>query len=110
MRFGLHYLTTFHPELDGTHRELYRRGLEAGAGAPVSFHGELYGYENGPVLPKPIQGPHPPIWVGASRSDDTFRWAGQKGFNLMTLPYTYEPAVLLHWYGVYKDALREGGF
>ena len=83
--------------------------LQAWSDEAVTFRGQLYDYENVRVLPKPVQRPHPPIWVGASRSDDTFRWAGEKGFNLMTLPYTYEPAVLLHWYGVYQEALREHG-
>lgn len=83
--------------------------LQAWSDDPVSFHGQLFDYENVRVLPKPVQRPHPPIWVGASRSDDTFRWAGEKGFNLMTLPYQYEPSVLLHWIGVYKEALRENG-
>lgn len=83
--------------------------LQAWSDEPVSFHGELYDYENVRVLPKPVQRPHPPIWVGASRSDDTFRWAGEKGFHLMTLPFSYEPAVLQHWIGVYQDALRQHG-
>src|SRR5205823_8396112 len=61
------------------------------------------------VLPKPVQQPHPPIWVGASRSDDTFRWAGEQGFHLMTLPYMYEPSVLQHWVGIYREALVEAG-
>jgi alkanesulfonate monooxygenase SsuD/methylene tetrahydromethanopterin reductase-like flavin-dependent oxidoreductase (luciferase family) len=64
----------------------------AWADEAVTFHGELFDYEGVRVLPKPVQRPHPPIWVGASRSDDTFRWAGQNGFHLMTLPYMYEPA------------------
>ena len=83
--------------------------LQAWSDEPVNFHGDLYQYDGVRVLPKPVQRPHPPIWVGASRSDDTFRWAGEKGFNLMTLPYQYEPSVLLHWMGVYRDALIQHG-
>ncbi|HZT06198.1 MAG TPA: LLM class flavin-dependent oxidoreductase [Chloroflexota bacterium] len=75
----------------------------------VNFHGELFSYSDIRVLPRPVQQPHPTIWVGASRSDDTFRWAGEKGYNLMTLPYMYEPPVLQHWVGVYKDALCAAG-
>ena len=33
---------------------------------------------NVPVLPKPVQRPHPPIWVGCARSEDSFRWAGKE--------------------------------
>jgi alkanesulfonate monooxygenase SsuD/methylene tetrahydromethanopterin reductase-like flavin-dependent oxidoreductase (luciferase family) len=56
-----------------------------------------------------VQRPHPLVWVGASRSDDTFRWAGEQGFHLMTLPFTYTPEVLRHWVGVYQEALRAHG-
>src|SRR5215471_7154309 len=73
---------------------------QAWSDKPVNFSGEFYRYENVNILPKPVQRPHPPIWVGATRSEDTFRWAGEKGFHLMTLPFTYEPSVLLHWIGV----------
>jgi len=83
--------------------------VQAWSDDPVNFHGELYEFENVQVLPKPLQRPHVPIWVGASRSDDTFRWAGENGFHLMTLPYAYEPEVLLHWLGVYHEALRAHG-
>jgi natural product biosynthesis luciferase-like monooxygenase protein len=83
--------------------------LQAWSDDSVNHKGDLYEYEDVDVLPKPVQRPHPPIWVGASRSDDTFRWAGEKGFHLMTLPYAYEPPVLQHWVGVYQDALRANG-
>src|SRR5205823_2534324 len=83
--------------------------LQSWSDDPVSFHGELFDYDGVEVLPKPVQRPHPPVWVGASRSDGTFTWAGEKGFNLMTLPYAYEPSVLRHWIGVYHEALRENG-
>jgi alkanesulfonate monooxygenase SsuD/methylene tetrahydromethanopterin reductase-like flavin-dependent oxidoreductase (luciferase family) len=82
--------------------EVIRR---AWSGDALSFHGEVYDYEGVRVLPKPVQRPHPPIWVGASRTDDTFRWAGENGYHLMTLPYMYQPEVLQHWIGVYRDAL-----
>jgi natural product biosynthesis luciferase-like monooxygenase protein len=76
----------------------------------LTFHGEVFDYDEVRVLPKPVQQPHPPFWVGASRSDDTFRWAGQNGFHLMTLPYMYEPAVLKHWLDVYRDELTAAGY
>jgi natural product biosynthesis luciferase-like monooxygenase protein len=75
----------------------------------LTFQGEVYDYRGIRVLPKPVQQPHPPIWVGASRSDDTFRWAGQHGYHLMTLPYMYEADVLKHWIGVYRDELVAHG-
>lgn len=86
--------------------EIIRR---AWSGEPLTFHGELFDYADVRVLPTPVQRPHPPIWVGASRSDGTFQWAGENGFHLMTLPYMYEPSVLHHWIEVYREALVEAG-
>ena len=32
----------------------------------VSFHGQFFAFDNMHVMPKPMQQPHPPIWVGGS--------------------------------------------
>lgn len=76
----------------------------------VTFHGEIFDYDDVRMFPRPVQQPHPPIWVGASRSDDTFRWAGSHGYNLMTLPYMYKPAALREQIEIYRDALVEAGY
>ena len=91
-------------------REAMQIIQSAWADDAVNFHGELFAYEDVRVLPKPIQRPHPPIWVGASRSDDTYRWAGEHGYHLMTLPYMYDHAVLQHSIGVYREALEAAGY
>jgi alkanesulfonate monooxygenase SsuD/methylene tetrahydromethanopterin reductase-like flavin-dependent oxidoreductase (luciferase family) len=38
------------------------------------------------VVPKPLQRPHPPMWV-ACRSPDTTRWAIERGYNLLATPW-----------------------
>lgn len=75
----------------------------------VDFSGKLYQYSGMRVLPKPVQRPHPPVWVAASRSDDTYRWAGEKGFNLMILPNAAEPAALKQAVATYQQALAASG-
>ena len=62
---------------------------QAWSNDPVNFRGEFFNYDSVRVLPKPVQRPHPPIWVGATRNEDTFRWAGENGFNLMTIPFVH---------------------
>jgi alkanesulfonate monooxygenase SsuD/methylene tetrahydromethanopterin reductase-like flavin-dependent oxidoreductase (luciferase family) len=37
-------------------------------------------------VPKPIQRPHPPIWV-AGRSADTMRWSVEHGYNTLATPW-----------------------
>jgi len=38
------------------------------------------------AVPKPIQRPHPPIWV-AGRSPDTTRWSIERGYNQLATPW-----------------------
>jgi alkanesulfonate monooxygenase SsuD/methylene tetrahydromethanopterin reductase-like flavin-dependent oxidoreductase (luciferase family) len=63
-----------------------------------------------PVYPKPVQRPHPRFWVGCARTEDSFRWAGENGFQLMTLPYLYrEPGALPAFIKIYRDNLAKAG-
>jgi len=83
---------------------------QAWSDKPVNFTGEFFNYQNVPVYPKPVQRPHPPIWVGCARSEDSFRWAGENGFHLMTLPYLYREAQTLPAFiKTYRDALVKHG-
>lgn len=51
-----------------------------------SYAGAFYDWTNITVQPKPLQQPHPPIWVAAATSPETFEWAGKHGFHLMVAP------------------------
>jgi alkanesulfonate monooxygenase SsuD/methylene tetrahydromethanopterin reductase-like flavin-dependent oxidoreductase (luciferase family) len=83
---------------------------QAWSDKPVNFSGEFFKYENVPVFPKPVQRPHPPIWVGCARSEGSFRWAGENGFHLMTLPYLYrEPHLLPGFVKTYRSGLAKAG-
>jgi alkanesulfonate monooxygenase SsuD/methylene tetrahydromethanopterin reductase-like flavin-dependent oxidoreductase (luciferase family) len=54
-----------------------------------------------PVLPKPYQKPHPPIWLmGTSR--DSFAYSGRKGFRMLGLARSPESA--LEHFEAYRDA------
>ena len=76
----------------------------------VNFHGEFFNYDNVRVLPKPVQRPHPPIWVGATRNEDTFRWAGENGFNLMTIPFVYPTMeAVQRLVKIYRGELAQAG-
>ena len=86
--------------------EIIRQGW---SGETLDFSGKLFNYKGVRLLPKPVQQPHPPIWVAASRSDDTYRWAGEQGFHLLTLPYMYEPEVLRNAIDHYREALVQAG-
>ena len=83
---------------------------QAWSDQPVNFSGEFYRYENVNVLPKPVQRPHPRIWVGATRSEETFRWAGEMGYDLMTVPFVHPSTeALRELVKVYRHALARSG-
>ncbi len=75
----------------------------------VNFHGEFFDYQDVNVLPKPVQRPHPPMWVGA-RSEESFRWAAENGFHLMTLPYMApSPEEMRAHFQLYRKVLSQAG-
>src|SRR6266852_3822251 len=39
------------------------------------------------VLPKPLQQPHPPVWLAAG-SSGAARWAGKRGYSIMLGPHS----------------------
>lgn len=51
----------------------------------VAHDGELWRFPNATSVPKPLQRPHPPIWV-AARDPATFAWAMNSGANIMATP------------------------
>jgi alkanesulfonate monooxygenase SsuD/methylene tetrahydromethanopterin reductase-like flavin-dependent oxidoreductase (luciferase family) len=82
---------------------------QAWSQSSVSFQGQHYAYDDIRVLPSPVQRPHPPFWVAANRSDDTYRWAGEQACHLLVLPYMYEPAVLRQAIDTYRAGLERVG-
>ncbi len=60
--------------------------LRKAGGAPVDHTGTIYHLERVNILPKPLQKPHPPLWVAAV-SPQTFRWAAQEGIGVLSGPF-----------------------
>jgi alkanesulfonate monooxygenase SsuD/methylene tetrahydromethanopterin reductase-like flavin-dependent oxidoreductase (luciferase family) len=50
-------------------------------------NGEFWSFPTATSVPKPVQQPHPPIWV-AARSPITFNYAIREGCNIMSWPLT----------------------
>ena len=42
-----------------------------------SFSGKYWSYEDVALWPRPVQQPHPPVWVPVSGSQETIEWAGR---------------------------------
>ena len=66
------------------------------------YEGEYFKFPARNVLPKPVQKPHPPLWVAASQMD-TARQAGQWGLG--ALAFQFVSADVAHkWVAAYYNA------
>jgi natural product biosynthesis luciferase-like monooxygenase protein len=86
--------------------ELIRR---AWSQASLTHTGARFEFPELPLLPRPVQQPHPPIWVGVTGTRASFEWAGRHGYHVMVLPYLVPTDVLKECLEVYFDALRAAG-
>jgi len=94
-------------------REIFDEALEvivrAWTEERMSFQGQHFDIPQHSVRPKPLQKPHPPIWI-AGISDSSFVMAGQRGFNLLcSLVYGFKSDRLARLVAGYREALRSQG-
>jgi alkanesulfonate monooxygenase SsuD/methylene tetrahydromethanopterin reductase-like flavin-dependent oxidoreductase (luciferase family) len=71
----------------------------------VSHKGRFWQFEERNVLPKPLQKPHPPIWV-AAQQPDTFVLAGRKGIGVLCFTVG-APGELENRIKLYRDEIRD---
>jgi len=75
-----------------------------------SFHGKHYHYDDLCVRPKPLQQPHPPIYM-ACLSPETFAIAGRYGYNvLMSTVFGLTPELAKEGMDAYRKSRKEAGF
>lgn len=72
-----------------------------------SFNGKHFTYRNLSVTPKPVQKPHPPIWIGAS-SEPGIKRAGRWRFPLVASPRHHLNELKEH-YKIYWKSVQEAG-
>lgn len=73
----------------------------------VSSDGVFHRFANVTSYPRPTQKPHPPIWIAATGTPQTFEESGRAGYNLMTIPL--EPKRMRELIGIYREAWRAAG-
>jgi len=79
----------------------------------AGYHGEFLEMPQRNVVPKPLQKPHPPLWVACSRRD-TIHLAAQKGIGALSFSFI-EPSEARRWVDDYYNTLQSdecvpGGF
>jgi alkanesulfonate monooxygenase SsuD/methylene tetrahydromethanopterin reductase-like flavin-dependent oxidoreductase (luciferase family) len=60
--------------------------LRAWTEEKLSFAGEHFHFQDVEVLPKPMQRPHPPVWMAAT-SEPALDWAAGRGFSILLDPH-----------------------
>jgi alkanesulfonate monooxygenase SsuD/methylene tetrahydromethanopterin reductase-like flavin-dependent oxidoreductase (luciferase family) len=74
----------------------------------VTYRGQFFSFEDVEVLPKPLQRPHPPMWV-ACGSTDALGWAASTGYSALIGPHSTCRDMGLHWES-YRDQLEASGY
>ena len=76
----------------------------------VSYQGRFYTLEDVHLLPRPVQQPHPPVWIAALASVDSFAFAGQRGYNMMVVPHGGAMEKTRSFVETYRATWKESGF
>lgn len=75
-------------------RERFREHLEvilqAWTERSFSHKGRFYEYTALSVWPRPLQAPHPPVWMAATTTVDSFEFSGRQGYRMMLIPFLHE--------------------
>lgn len=95
-------------------RELFDESIEiilqAWREGRVNFRGKHYQLEDVEIRPRPVQDPHPPIWM-AALSDESFEKAGRLGLNLLFSPvFGGSLQRAGEQFKVYREALESAGY
>jgi alkanesulfonate monooxygenase SsuD/methylene tetrahydromethanopterin reductase-like flavin-dependent oxidoreductase (luciferase family) len=72
----------------------------------VTHKGRFHAIENTTSLPRPTQKPRPKFYVAAVQTEETFEYAGRKGFSVMAVPFGQKIRGLLE---TYRKAWRDAG-
>jgi len=82
--------------------------MQAWASERLRYRGEFFTFDDVEVLPKPLQQPHPPMWVAAGSPEAT-RWAASAGYSILIGPHSTHLEVAEQWER-YRDWLNESGY
>jgi alkanesulfonate monooxygenase SsuD/methylene tetrahydromethanopterin reductase-like flavin-dependent oxidoreductase (luciferase family) len=83
--------------------------IRAWTGGEFEWAGKHYSFPKISVYPKPMQKPHPPIYVTANKDPESFQMIGRRGHHLMTLPWIATNEVQRPRVEQYWNALGEAG-
>ncbi len=75
---------------------------------PFAFHGKHYQFRYVNPWPRPVQQPHPPVWIPSQGSGSTIRWAAKMRY---TYCQTLSPiAAVAKFFQLYRDEAEKAGY
>lgn len=74
----------------------------------LTYQGKYVSYTDVEVLPKPLQKPHPPVWLATS-SAESITWAGSRGYSILLDPIASHQQ-LRGKRDLYQEQLEAHGF
>jgi alkanesulfonate monooxygenase SsuD/methylene tetrahydromethanopterin reductase-like flavin-dependent oxidoreductase (luciferase family) len=82
--------------------------MQAWTSDRLTYHGKFFSFDDVEVLPKPLQKPHPPVWMAAG-SPEALQWAASVGHSVLLGPHANHQETGQQW-EFYRDQLRAHGF
>ena len=93
-------------------RERLREGidviLKTWGNERIHHTGQFWKFDELTLYPRPIQQPHPPIWV-AGTSAEGLAWAGRQGYNIMTVGHPHPPEKVRPGVEAWQHGLIDSG-
>jgi len=89
-------------------REAVEIVLQSWTQERLNFKGAHFDFDDVEVLPKPLQQPHPPVWMAAT-SETAIDWAASRGFSILMDPHA-SMADIGRKRRYYATKLQEAGF
>ncbi len=74
----------------------------------LTFQGEFHQYEDIEVLPKPLQRPHPPVYLAAT-STGAVEWCAQHGYTILMDPHAQHRDIAIKR-AFYQSELEKAGY
>lgn len=73
----------------------------------VAHSGKHWSFPETTILPRPIQRPHPPVWIAAVQTPASFEAAGRLGYGIMAIPLAGE--TMRDLLAAYRKAWKAAG-
>ncbi len=75
----------------------------------VTHQGKFWRFKDVHSMPRPYQRPHPPIWIAAITSEESFITAAKNGYHVMIVPYAGGLERTSALVKTYREVWRESG-